>query len=162
MEEAKVRLHRRKKGNPDDLVLVVDSESSGAFIGSGGVVAREIQDESGINMDVEKGFSPQKEVRLRGDSEQKRIAVGKLVEIMVEKDLLTANGITVGFPPEFSRQIVGAQGSTVRQIEDTTGCRVDIDKNNSGVCYISHPSLSIEALVDATMEVDSVVVNAVK
>jgi far upstream element-binding protein len=124
------------EGEPD---LTIDPDQTGLVVGKGGNTIRQIEEDSGASVQIGRDGS----IRLRGDDEQVE-AAREAIEKILDSDNRGDRGggdranyggrnrepdMMVG--PDQTGMIVGKGGATIRQIEEASGARVQIDRDGS-------------------------------
>lgn len=140
--------------------------STGALLGVAGKRLKEIQEQSGVRIDVDKSDARFCKVRIEGDADQRQYAK-ELVEAAAlaprdaSEPLPTpaayAHSEQVWVPLHAAGAVIGKGGTVLNQIQSETGTRVSITQG-SEEAIVSGPSL--EALRQAKQWIESIVYGA--
>ena len=145
------------------ITLPITTDMVGRIIGRGGETIRRLQEESGARIQIERD---QGQVRIRGTPqaiEAAKRAVQDVISASPHGGMLTSGahggggggggGGMLALPAASATiatqgqegRIIGRGGETIRELQQRTGCRVQIDRN-AGVVNITGPS---QAIVDS-------------
>lgn len=127
------------------VVMPVSNEVVGRVIGKGGTTIRQIQDLSGVHLEVARepaAGSSMREITITGNEAQIEHCQ-RLVRAKMEGQDLPARGTPAAFglapgvpgemkvciPDDMVGRVIGKGGSTIREIQDHSGAHMDIEKD---------------------------------
>ncbi|XP_071152368.1 uncharacterized protein [Mytilus edulis] len=151
-----------QNGQSDSPTIRVDSSKIGRVIGKGGSKIRELQDETGVTINISKDDdgSGQKEIQLEGSPD----AVAKAKEMIKEltqddgggfgrredsnrgfggrdnsnrgfggrNDSGQSDSFTIRVDSSKIGRVIGKGGSKIRELQDETGAKINISKDDDG------------------------------
>jgi len=140
------------------LNIMVDQNTAGHLVGSGGSVVREIQSASKAIVNIDKDRTRAlKAVGLLGESSCKRVALQMILEKLTEAQLLGGK-LTIMVPPEGIPLVVGARGANVIKIQKESGTNVDVARRGvGGMAGTISITGDVPNIIEAAMEIDRLV-----
>eukprot|EP00750_Incisomonas_marina_P024094 INCI5084.2.p1 GENE.INCI5084.2~~INCI5084.2.p1 ORF type:complete len:1256 (-),score=304.35 INCI5084.2:687-4454(-) len=136
--EAEVGITQMVKDHKDLIVtMVVDSSMFGSIIGSKGATIRRIVEEAGgasvVQIDINR---EQSTVTIAGKTKEATAAAKAGIKAVIDEE--RARNMVFDIPPNSAGDIIGRGGATIRQIQESTGCRVNLQRD-SNRCQITGP-----------------------
>eukprot|EP00931_Biecheleriopsis_adriatica_P063129 TRINITY_DN38195_c0_g1_i1.p1 TRINITY_DN38195_c0_g1~~TRINITY_DN38195_c0_g1_i1.p1 ORF type:complete len:913 (+),score=214.25 TRINITY_DN38195_c0_g1_i1:37-2775(+) len=124
-----------------DEKMSVPEKSIGRIIGKGGETIQQLQRDSGVKIDVIKD-NPSANVHLHGRSRNIERAKQLIMDLLdrSEPDVLPVENADAGkvedsmtVPPAKVGKIIGRGGETIMQLQQESGARLRVDKNESAI-----------------------------
>ncbi|KAI5301357.1 hypothetical protein KEM55_002264 [Ascosphaera atra] len=150
----------------DSMQIMVPDRTVGLIIGRGGETIRDLQDRSGCRLNIvneNQSINGLRPVNLKGSEEAKQKAKDLIMEIVESDTRQGANAAsrggppgdagriteTIMIPPEAVGLIIGKGGETIRDIQNMSQCRVNIqrsaDRNAEREVTLTGPRSAIDA-----------------
>jgi len=125
----------------------IPEDKCGLVIGSRGSKIREIQQDTGVGVNVgsrDTAVQGLIKVTLTGEAERCENAQKVIMDLISDSDVGGGAGgfeeakeaqfsTTMSIPADMTRKLIGPQGATIRDIQDKTGAQVDVARRNTVV-----------------------------
>ncbi len=108
---------------------VIRKASLGAFLGKGGAHISKLRKETGASIELDKNSLS---VKVLGTKEQTAAAKDAIMSF-IEAENEKSHSVRFFYPPVTRSAIIGARGATIKDIEESTGCRLDLHKTRPEV-----------------------------
>ena len=128
--------------------MVVNPGLIGKIIGSKGSKIRELSEQSGARIDIDKRTN---NVLIRGKPEQV-LAAKALIEAIVKED--ADRRLTFEVDPDMCPVIIGRGGETIQGLQSESNTRINVDKHSSKITITGDPEnvLKAKELIDAVLK----------
>lgn len=137
--------------------MEISRSAVGRIIGAGGVRIQELQERSGVKIDIDRATEPCL-VRFAGFPENVAYAKQLVVEVLEGRDKTTLGEavVNIDVPPSCTGRLIGPGGRQINEIQETSGAKVDIDKSTDP-CVVrmtgSHENVAkAEVMVRAVLQ----------
>lgn len=130
-----------------------------SVIGRGGSKIRSIQEESGAKLDIERDSST---LTIRGTLEQIEIAKGMVTEAIADRGPSRPTYSCTALIDLGSKagRVIGPRGATIQGIQDSTGCFLDIKRQDDGTAEALIKGPDDESVAAAQAQVEEILAGA--
>ena len=98
--------------------------SLGAFLGKGGAHISKLRRETGASIELDNKTLKVKVLGTREQTNAAKTVITSFLEGEDEKN----HSVKYFYPPSTRSAIIGARGATIKAIEESAGCRLDLHK----------------------------------
>eukprot|EP00451_Oxyrrhis_marina_P020167 CAMPEP_0204354984 /NCGR_PEP_ID=MMETSP0469-20131031/33800_1 /ASSEMBLY_ACC=CAM_ASM_000384 /TAXON_ID=2969 /ORGANISM="Oxyrrhis marina" /LENGTH=497 /DNA_ID=CAMNT_0051342171 /DNA_START=16 /DNA_END=1508 /DNA_ORIENTATION=+ len=131
--------------------IIVEGAIAPRLVGKRGATARQIEEHSGATVQITRpgqihGGSL---VRIRGQMEQKRVALAEVVGLLRNRTLDEKEQIVGLYVPQESvPAVIGSKGTVINAIQAESGCNIDIPREVPGTVWIKGRTEAIAAAIE--------------
>jgi len=155
-----ISTHRRVAG--PHIELLVSGRMAAKIVGAGGASVKQVCDETGANVDVERGNSLQKSVTITSESvASRKRATEMILERMAELGDGPVAEALMRIPERLVTILVGPAGARVKEMEQQTNSKINIANPRSTRQAGTPGSIQIKGtlhdIMDAIMRIDAIV-----
>lgn len=128
-----------ESGDPNIVIRRISvGDSMGKIIGRKGETIGNIRAESGANIDTPGRDSSSTSITVSGSAEQVEAAIAAIQKI-VDKSTIRTPRESDSFNVEFVGRIVGKRGSTINELQQQSGARINVDDKKALISYEGEP-----------------------
>lgn len=132
----------------EDTITLSDSKLIGVILGKGGCNIRKLEEDTNARVSID-GVT----VTVSGSKEQTAKAKAAVEALLADpasmKPQVGAGEVQreVELPPTTVGSIIGKGGATVKSIQESTGAKIDMNRGETAVCYVTGTAAKVEAAV---------------